>query len=563
MKRFLLTIAAAACLLSGCKDFDFEAVRGDKERAELKAEYNDAFTAVFGSYGRLDIDSVHSWGFNEMPTRDEVSRAHAATRAGGSFNYYKVQDGIDKLPQEYQATVPQPISDQERRYVLQYIHDNPDEGGVDFGYSTYFIQNIGSSSDKYAGPTMKDYNGAQHDVTGGNHMDYWEIDGHHINDFNAVWGPDALIENLPFQNPAYHDSWGDVNPTKTDAWRLYYISGYGYYLCFDYRTKKNSGEYYDGDGVYNDWVIKIIPANGDRGDESTMRVFAEDLGTIGDFDFNDVVFDVDYLGNGRAKITVQAAGGKMPLYVANHEVHELFGVDTEVMVNTGAQHPEGIVLASRSFEVDGLTSTNPIDIPIVVHKDGMTYAIDASTGQAPGKICVPTTTAWARERVNIKDAYTDFPRWIEDQSFKFWHGNKVISKLYYLVDTPADEKPAVSTDNLDFGAKTSFMFAGQKASLKVSDILSQTSASTVVITYVIANPYESSLGNLLFSPDGTNLDWNQKVENFIEIHGAIESGSLYYSQVRIDRSVLESAPENNPYLLGFLYNGKLTDVYVK
>ena len=80
--------------------------------------------------------------------------------------------------------------------------------------------------------------------------------------------------------------------------------------------------------------------------EYETRILGEDL-TPGDtdWDFNDVVFSVEFSGS-TANCTLLAAGGTLPLRiytVANEqnpeqnyvEVHELFGVDTNVMVNTG------------------------------------------------------------------------------------------------------------------------------------------------------------------------------------------------------------------------------------
>lgn len=421
------SLALSASVISSCTDFDFAEARGDKAREELKGMYTQSFTEVFGYYGTLYMDESHEWGFADLPTREEVAERNVTTRATADyFGYYKVQDGIDKLPAEFQGSVPPKVTYDEERYVLDYIKNNPNKGGVNFGFSDYFVQNVGSIFDTYI---VKDMNGTDHQVVGGNQMDYFSINGEHIRDYNAVWGPDALITGLPFNNPTYHDSYG--NHVIEDHWRLYYISGYGYYLCFDYQTWKDSGERHDGDGVHNDWVIKLSPANGDKGDESCMRIMAEDLGSVGDFDFNDVVFDVDYRSGGQAEITVHAAGGTLPLYVAGQEVHELFDVPTDVMINTGAGSPEGVSKTSRSFMVSGLTSTNPIDIPIIViNEDDLAYEIDASQGQAPGKICVPTSTRWTRERVNIKSAYTEFPRWIENKTFKFWDFNKVASNLY-------------------------------------------------------------------------------------------------------------------------------------
>ena len=89
----------------------------------------------------------------------------------------------------------------------------------------------------------------------------------HRNDYNAVGGPRALCVNIPVEDPTYHDSWGNMDNTKHDAYRFYVIEFNGeknLYLCYDYQTKKNSGEYLPGDKVFNDWVIKIIPADGKK-----------------------------------------------------------------------------------------------------------------------------------------------------------------------------------------------------------------------------------------------------------------------------------------------------------
>jgi hypothetical protein len=122
--------------------------------------------------------------------------------------------------------------------------------------------------DKYTSetyPTLKDNNGASHEVTGGDQMDYLQLNGIHILDYNAKWGPRAFCLNIPLVDPTYNSSWGDVERTKHNAYRFYTINYNGetnLYLCFDYKTEKNSGESFVGDGVYNDWVIKIIPADG-------------------------------------------------------------------------------------------------------------------------------------------------------------------------------------------------------------------------------------------------------------------------------------------------------------
>ena len=80
------------------------------------------------------------------------------------------------------------------------------------------------------------------------------------------------------------------------------------------------------------------PGGGGDTDPEVVRIIAEDLtwgSENGDFDFNDVIFDVQLIDNGsNIRITLLAAGGTLPLYIAGVEVHEKFGVSTSTMVNT-------------------------------------------------------------------------------------------------------------------------------------------------------------------------------------------------------------------------------------
>ena len=238
MKPHHLVLLILACLLFSCKDR----------------------TAI----SSLVLQPAKQMGYNiysgKQTLQSSLPQSQKAPKATLAFSYHKIWDG--DFPNEYKSLIPPAVTNEEKQYVLNYIKNHPDEGTDEFGSTTYFVQNIGSSYAYYTGNTLVDHNGASHGVTGGNHMDYLQINGNHINDYNSSWGPDALCRDLPLINPTYHDSWGDKDQTKTNAFCFYYINGYGCYLCFDYRTAKNSGEYYNGDGVYNDWVIKLTPADG-------------------------------------------------------------------------------------------------------------------------------------------------------------------------------------------------------------------------------------------------------------------------------------------------------------
>lgn len=211
----------------------------------------------------------------------------------------------------------------------------------------------------------------------------------------------------------------------------------GYYLAFDYSAYKGSSNTeVKRDGFYSNWIIKITPAFHKDPVPVVARVMCEDLGTTDDFDFNDVVFDVWYDGNPgnyTAHITVQAAGGTLPLYIGDksHEVHAMFGVSTKTMINTdkfakynSEEYPTVINKPTPSeFTITGLTTTNPRDIPVIVthsennDKNALDIELKAETGKAPQKFCVPVYVTWANERVRIEDAYPYFTNWVGDRAW--------------------------------------------------------------------------------------------------------------------------------------------------
>ena len=190
----------------------------------------------------------------------------------------------------------------------------------------------------------------------------------------------------------------------------------------------NGNEMVDGDDVYDDWIIRLVkaePANTITHDTWTGRIFCEDLGAIGDFDFNDVVFDYDFDGN-YTYIKLIAAGGTLPLYVGGQEVHEAFGVGVEEMVNTGAGPEKGevIIRLNTNYEAPSL-------IPITVYDDeaelndgtasSNVRTLVANKGEAPQKLCVVGAfPEHSPEFINIGTTYPKFKEYIEDASVRWW-----------------------------------------------------------------------------------------------------------------------------------------------
>ena len=212
----------------------------------------------------------------------------------------------------------------------------------------------------------------------------------------------------------------------------------GDYLAFDYSFDKD-GHVLKPDGYYSNWIFKISPAYPPTTPDpeyttETKRVMCEDLGNTYDFDFNDLVFDVDYTYKGTeanktnitAHITLQAVGGTLPIYIGTDtadptkELHyRMLGQASSSPINVAASN--GVTHSPVSFTMSA-TSTDPNDIIICVGTsdneatDKITILPVSGRGSslAPQKICVPASTKWLKENMQIEQGYTKFQDWVNN-----------------------------------------------------------------------------------------------------------------------------------------------------
>lgn len=166
-----------------------------------------------------------------------------------------------------------------------------------------------------------------------------------------------------------------------------------------------------------------------------LRIIAEDLSvtSASDFDFNDVVLDVRYAkeGENQTILCLRAAGGTLPLRIAGRddwEVHQLFGQDVSVMVNTSAKE-KGL----RGVDnVESVTFTFPEPIrnaaeaneklTLEVKKAGEWMPLTAQKGEPAAKLAVDPTYTILKERTSIKEEYEHFVEWATGTNFnsRWW-----------------------------------------------------------------------------------------------------------------------------------------------
>ena len=437
MKKYLMSgiaaIAFAAAFTSCSKSTDlYEEGRKEKDEAEQKIvtaqeSYATAFVQTFTTPAQ-----GHRWGFGT------TTRAHDVN---GNLWYQNWERPVNVTDAEKDVNgkVIQEFSKKRENVV----------NSIDIDWENYWVQQVYQSSNSYP-----DGNGNQ---TGDIHTKmnkiiayngnskteeiYWPehtfvtYDGYyeHVNNFNdgtnvttytdditkEVFYGTTLMKDMgvtPQGTPKFGYN-NTVDSKDHFEYIILEIEG-AYYVGFDFCASHPEGQEanknmdVERDWIYNDWIVKISPAYPKA--KENGRVFCEDLGTIGDFDFNDVVFDARIFNDGSIDITVLAAGGTLPISVAGTPI--TIGQMTNTGVNAGG---------TQKIHIDPVNGqpkyASIIDIPIVVSGDNnATYALNAPIGEAPQKICVPIGTPWVDEYENINKAFPKFTQWVGNEGITFW-----------------------------------------------------------------------------------------------------------------------------------------------
>ncbi len=181
------------------------------------------------------------------------------------------------------------------------------------------------------------------------------------------------------------------------------------------------------DGYYSDWIVRIKEGVL----KGKIRIIAEDLSASesSDFDFNDVVFDVqmNWPSEGKHTITLLAAGGTLPLTIAGEEVHAKFGVPTNKMVNTESWTEQRDPV---TFVIEG-NYANANEIEVRVQKGSDWPLLTAPKGKAASKIAVSTDYKWVKELKDISNAYKNFDTYVKGGTpAEWWKDNKDDSLIY-------------------------------------------------------------------------------------------------------------------------------------
>ena len=185
------------------------------------------------------------------------------------------------------------------------------------------------------------------------------------------------------------------------------------------------------DGVFSDWIVTLTEAKRQVSEVYDLMIIAEDLSAQdnSDFDFNDVVLEVKYGSPAKVKLTY--AGGTLPLVIStdgnineDFEVHKLFGVQVNEMVNTGrGPNKAAVLLNDKGLNVNIANAAEANEkLKLFVYKGGSWQEMKAPKGEPACKLAVGMDFTVLGERQSIKHEYEKFVDWATSASFtsKWW-----------------------------------------------------------------------------------------------------------------------------------------------
>jgi len=415
-------LLAGASFVACSKDvaFDENAQKEAKAQAELQqkfAKYENDFVKAFGS-----IAPGHQWGF------DQTTGHQTRTAVTSTNEIWLIPDNLANGTVKKEGKAANAVQSE-----FQTEYNKTDHGKLsqtlDINFNSYFLQhadmpkNIKNQIDCIEAWNSKEnkWEKVTNFEAGKDTEDFTIENTNLLAGMNRSSACTTLMKDMggqPFNNE--NDT---TDPANGKLFRVKYTDNtynYDYYFHPYFKYYHNSqqntegsflGFYFDGsrnsNGKASFWCIKIAQAERDPNSiVAEGRVLCEDMGA-NDFDFNDVVFDAQIMGNGTIKIKVLAHGGILPIAIDG------VNVTLGEMTNTGVNDDncQEFTIAA----VNGQPKFATIDaIPVTVDPTGTAgspYNLEAKVGTAPQKICAPIGTLWPLEYTRIDKSYSPFITW--------------------------------------------------------------------------------------------------------------------------------------------------------
>jgi len=432
-------------LLMGFVALAFASCVSDKTVAPQTQDqkYQAAFENLVGG----QVNASVNWGFNAQPVATFDAEGKFVGMRAANVNGNQWADFIE---------VPTALTTKQKEVVRDWFQTHPSyEGGASVNWSEFFVEQVykgGTNPTEACPEAYKAANGST-GIVGSAHMDKLTVGfaNEHINNFNhgdnKDWNGFTLM-----QNSTTSECFGYITSESSEQKNNKFIIVAGdeidpsvagmYFVGFDFEsTGSEPNQQIAADGYYSDWIVRIAPGFY----KGRNRVMVEDLIANSldnvdqsDWDFNDAVFDVNFIDANEnnqnvkyAVITLWAAGGTKNLTIGGKEVHELFGQSTSTMINTNANGGvDGLQPVIFRINLGTTDYNKEYNANIITVKVGSTE-LTAETGKAPQKVVTSTSTRWMKERKIITSGYGNFKTYATTGSPAEWYNTVTDSSLLY------------------------------------------------------------------------------------------------------------------------------------
>jgi len=410
MKKIILAMTAmlsASAAFVSCSDknlYDESAVENAKIQ-QTQTKYKEAFVKHFGN-----VDPDQNWDFSQV-NYPETEQTTTATRAWSSSQLpapvWKEPDVFTSFFHALVGDTYYPNADADFETVKTLVESQP---VVDWPYQyaqvnlhpfyshgtsvlNYYFLGVQYNQKTRRGIIYPEFNGfcflsmgnKWSKITDGFQLfTYMNMNSYATVNTTNMQGVDGFKWFVASRDTEYFSSINNANPLE--KCKMFYVNGHTY-VALDC----------NGDGIYSDlicWVEDCSPAK---------RYMVEDLGGIGDFDFNDIVFDVVYNESKKKfQCVVRAMGGTLDfnLKVGSTEWSKSGAqYNIEEMYNT--IDPDYTSTEYARFDVDNW-QPELNDVTVTVKgNDGVFVLPFPKDGEIPYMIATNIVKPWSKERVNV------------------------------------------------------------------------------------------------------------------------------------------------------------------
>jgi hypothetical protein len=414
MKKFLFTMTAmlsvsAAFVSCSDKEVFNQAAVEQAQVEKTEVQYKEAFVKHFG-----EVNPNQSWDFSQInyPQADQTAQTRAwiddlfgtqlpaptwseptlfESFLNALFYETHYQHAATDFEEVKQLVDNQPVVDWPYDYAQINLHPFYSHGSSVINY--YFLgvqynqKDYGAISPAFNGFWFLSSGDRWSSIINGSKLSTeMNMNSYAFVNTTNMEGIDGFKWFVASRNTKFFDAVNNAQPLE--KCKLFTVNNHTY-VALDC----------NGDGNYYDlicWVEDLSPAK---------RYMVEDLGSIGDFDFNDIVFDVVYnKSTSKYECIVRAMGGTLDfsIKVGNTEWWSKSGAkyDIKTMYNTMDPNYD-LTKEYARFNVSGWVPENN-DVTVTVEGNNGRFVLPfPKNGEIPYIVATNVGKAWSKERVNV------------------------------------------------------------------------------------------------------------------------------------------------------------------